>query len=280
MKRLCIVLHLFALIAAAVGIAAFVTLAVISSLVMLAMALPFARHIPDAALIPVGIAAWCIVFGACLFAAWKFGRHTLVFEETKSRGESFLLWETVAFLLFSLLFFAAYLTDRGWPVMVGAALPLLALIAALVFPFRRCRGGVWQAVRWIGAIVAFQIFFFGGLICGRTGKPVSYHGNDPADLPRSVRWIGRKYIPAGASDIELNGSSTACRWSCRVSEADFLKFKARCSFEFVKVTSPRDFMDTGPFPYYFYENRHRDGGGITLRYEVENQQMTGFFSHH
>ena len=280
MKRLCIALHLFALFAAAVGIGTLVSLAVISQLVLLAMALPFARNLPDAAVISVGIALWCAGFGACIFAAWKFGRRTLVFEEVKSRGESVLLWETVAFPLFFLLFFVAYRNDWDWPVPVGLALPLVALIAALAFPFRRCRSGFWRAIRPIGFFVAFLIFFFGVLICGRTGKPVAYRGDDPAGFPPSVRWIAKRYIPAGASRIELAGRSTACRWSGEVAEPDFLKFKVKSGLAFVKVEKPRDFVDKGPFPYWVYENRRGDGGGITLRYEVGTRRLTGFFSHH
>lgn len=280
MQRLCIALHLFALLAIAVGVATIVSLAALSTVVMLAMALPFARNIPDAALLPVGIALWCAGFGAALFAAWKFGRHTLVFEKKKSRGESFLLWEAVAFPLFFLLFVVAYQNDWDWPIWVGLALPFLALVAALIFPFRRCRNGFWQAIRPIGFFVAFWIFFFGVLICGRTGKPVSYRGDDPAGFPPSVRWIAKRYIPAGASRIELAGRNTACHWSCEVAEPDFLKFEAKSGLAFVRVDKPRDFADNGPFPYWFYENRRRDGGGVTLRYEVGIRRLTGFFSHH
>ena len=280
MTRLGIALHLFALFAAAAGVGVFVSLAAASLLVMLAMALPFARHIPDSSVLAVSIALWCAGFGAALFAAWKFGRHTLVFEEAKSRGASFLLWETVAFPLFFLLFFIAYRSDWNWPILIGLALPFLALIAALAFPFRRCRSGFWQSVRWGGAVVAFLVFCFGVLILGRTGKPVSYHGDDPAGFPPSVRWIPKRYIPAGASRIELAGRSTACRWACEVSEPDFLKFAAKSGLAFVKVEKPRNFADKGPFPYWFHENRRGDGGGVTLRYEPGTRRLTGFFSSH
>ena len=81
-------------------------------------------------------------------------------------------------------------------------------------------------------------------------------------------------------DIRLEGKSTACRWSCRVSEKDFQKFRARCAFEFTLVEKPRDAYDKGPFPYWFYENRRRDGGGVTLRYEVGSRTLTGWYAHH
>ena len=59
---------------------------------------------------------------------------------------------------------------------------------------------------------------------------------------------------------------------------DFLKFKAKCPFEFLKEEKLRDLADNGPI--YLYENRHRNGGGVTLRYEVKNQRMTGFYASH
>ena len=95
-----------------------------------------------------------------------------------------------------------------------------------------------------------------------------------------MRWIGTVFVPSGASEIRLEGRSTACRWSCRVSEKDFQKFRAQCSFEFTLVEKPRDMLDKGPFPYWIYENRRRDGGGVTLRYDVGSQTMTGLYSHH
>ena len=131
-------------------------------------------------------------------------------------------------------------------------------------------------VRSIGLAGAFSIFFWGILILGRTGKQVSYRGDDPAAIPRSVQWIGKRYIPAGATKIELSGRSTACKWSCQVSGQDFLKFKAECPFAFSKEERDHTGKGTG----YLYENRHRNGGGITLRYDAENQRMTGFYSSH
>ncbi len=102
----------------------------------------------------------------------------------------------------------------------------------------------------------------------------------PAALPSAVQWIGTIYVPIGAEDSRLEVRSTACRWSCRVSEPFFQKFRARCAFEFTPVEKPRDAYDEGPFPYWFYENRRRDGGGVTLRYEVGRRTLTGWYAHH
>ena len=283
MKRniLYVILNSIALGIAVLGISGIAALMVGSVLVISLVMLKLEKYIPD-------YLAWSflfILFGVMLaggiFLAWKHGRHKLVLEEKKSRGQSILLWETPAFLLFFLLFYIAWEMDHDWPLLIGLGLPPLALIIALIFPFRHCPNGFWNAVRILGFLSAFSVFVWGSMILGRSGKDVSYQGNDPAGFPRSVLWIGEKYIPEGASDIRLNGSSTACDWSCRVSEKDFLKFKAKSGgIEFKKHEKPENVFDKGPFPYYIYVNRRRDGGGITLRYEVKTGKMTGSYSHH
>ena len=283
MKRnfLYLVLNSAALGIAVLGISGIAALMVGSVLVLGLAMLKLEKYIPD-------YLAWSflfILFGVMLaggiYLAWKHGRHKLVLEEKKSRGQSILLWETPAFLLFFLLFYIAWETDHDWPLLIGLGLPPLALITALIFPFRHCPNGFWNAVRILGFLSAFSVFFWGSMILGRSGKDVSYQGNDPAGFPRSVLWIGEKYIPEGASDIRLNGSSTACDWTCRVSEKDFLKFKAKSGgIEFKKHEKPENVFDKGPFPYYIYVNRRSDGGGITLRYNVKTGKMTGSYSHH
>ena len=245
------------------------------------MALKLDKYISDPLAWSFLFILFAVMLAGGIFLAWKCGRHKLVQEEKKARGQSILLWETPAFLLFFLLLWISWKTDLDWPCLVGLGLPLLALIIALIFPFRHCPDGFWNAVRILGFLSAFSVFFWGSLILGRCGKEVSYQGNDPARFPRSVLWIGKTYIPEGASDIKLAGSSAACTWTCRVSEKDFLKFKARSGrIEFKKQEKPRDIFDKGPFPYYVYENRGSNGGGITLRYEVKTGKMTGSYSHH
>ena len=283
MKRnfLYLVLNSAALGIAVLVISGFAALMVGSVLVLSLVMLKLDKYIPD----PLVWSFLFILFGVMLaggiYLAWKHGRHKLVLEEKKSRGQSILLWETPAFLLFFLLLCISWATELDWPCLIGLGLLPLALIIALIFPFRHCRDGFWDAVRILGFLSAFSVIVWGGMILGRSGKDVSYQGNDPAGFPRSVLWIGEKYIPEGASDIRLNGSSTACDWSCRVSEKDFLKFKAKSGgIEFKKYEKPENVFDKGPFPYYIYVNRRSDGGGITLRYNVKTGKMTGSYSHH
>ena len=283
MKRniLYIILNSIALGIAVLVISGFAALMVGSVLVLSLVMLKLDKYIPD----PLVWSFLFILFGVMLaggiYLAWKHGRHKLVLEEKKSRGQSILLWETPAFLLFFLLFYIAWETDHDWPLLIGLGLPPLALIIALIFPFRHCRNGFWVAVWILGFLSAFSVFFWGSLILGRCGKEVSYQGNDPAEFPRSVLWIGKTYIPDGASDINLTGSSVACTWTCRVSEKDFLKFEAKSGrIEFKKHEKPRDIFDKGPVPYYVYENRGSNGGGITLRDEIKTEKMTGSYSLH
>ena len=271
---------------AALGIAVLVisgiaALLVWGVLVLGLMALKLEKYIPDSLVWSFPIILFGVMLAGGIFLAWKHGRHKLVQEDKMSRGQSILLWETPIFLLFFLLFYIAWKTDHDWPLLIGLSLPPLALIIALFFPFRHCRDGFWDAVRILGFLSAFSVFVWGCMILGRFGKEVSYQGNDPAGFPRSVRWIGKTYIPDGASDIKLNGRSTACDWSCQVSEKDFLKFKNKSvGIEFKKYEKPENVFDKGPFPYYIYVNRHRNGGGITLRYDAKTGKMTGSYSHH
>jgi len=279
MNRLRIFFDWISLIVTVIFVSLAMVFVVVSALVAAVLAMGFSR-IPDSAVLIAAIVLLAAALSVCIFLTRKFGRRKPVPEENVSRGQCLLQWETLAFLLFYLLFVAAFLTDLDWPVLTGLSLPVVVLIPALVFPFRYPRNGFRTAVRSIGLAGAFSIFFWGVLILGRTGKPVFHQGDDPAGLPRSVQWIGKIFIPDGAVGIDLRGRSTACQWSCRVSEPDFRKFRTRCAFEFQKVEKPRHFADKGPFPYYFYEDRHRNGGGVTLRYDVTNQRMTGSYATH
>ena len=282
MKRniLYIILNSTSLGIAVLVISGIAALMVGSVLVPGLVMLKLEKYIPDCLVWSLLFILFGVMLAGGIILAWKHGWHKLVQEDKKSRGQSFLLWETPAFLFFLLLFVISWRTDLNWPLAVGLCLPVVALVLALAIPFPRCRNGFWSAVRGLGFASALGVFLLGGLILGRTGKEVSYRGNDPAAFPSAVQWIGTIYVPAGASDIRLEGRSTACRWSCRVSEKDFQKFRAQCSFEFTLVEKPRDMLDKGPFPYWIYENRRRDGGGVTLRYDVGSQTMTGLYSHH
>jgi len=57
-----------------------------------------------------------------------------------------------------------------------------------------------------------------------------------------------------------------------VPEKAFLDFKSKCGFEFVKEEKQES--------VFFYENRHRNGGGISLHYDAGKKIMTGSYSHH
>ena len=224
MNRLRILLDSISLIVSLLCVSVAASLAIGGACMAALLALGFGV-IPDFLILTLWIIIPAGTLGGGIFLTWKFSRQTTVAEETESRGQSLLQWETAAFLLFYLLFVISFITDLDWPVLVGLSLPLAALTPALVFPFRYAKNGYWSMIRCIGLIGAFSIFFWGILILGRTGKTVSYRGHDPAAIPRSVQWIAKRYIPAGATKIELSGRSTACKWSCQVSKQDFLKFK-------------------------------------------------------
>ena len=280
MNRLRIFFDRISLIVAVIFVSLAMVFAVTCGLVILSI-LTEIRNISDSAFLTAAVVLLPVALAVCIFLTWKFDSRENVSEESVSRGQSLLQWETVALLLFSLVFIAAFLTDWDWLVPIGMSLPCIALIPALIFPFRYPRNIFRSVLRWIGLAGALAFFFGGVLSLDRAGKPVSWQGDDPAGLPRSVQWIGQIFIPDGAVKIDLRGRSNACEWSCRVSEPEFRKYQSRCKFEFQKVEKPRYPGDKGPFPYYLYEDRHCNGGGvIILRYEVGNQRMDGSYSNH
>ena len=116
-----LVLNSAALGIAVLGISGIAALMVGSVLVLSLVMLKLDKYIPD----PLVWSFLFILFGVMLAGgmdlAWTHGRHKLVQEEKKSRGQSILLWETPAFLLFFLLFYIAWEMDHDWPLLIGLA---------------------------------------------------------------------------------------------------------------------------------------------------------------
>ena len=72
------------------------------------------------------------------------------------------------------------------------------------------------------------------------------------------------------------------------SEKDFEKFRKKHGYNFVlnrtdinedKEVGPLNYSDdTWQKPYYFYNNRHANGGGLTMRYSVPEKKLYGRYS--
>ena len=121
-----------------------------------------------------------------------------------------------------------------------------------------------------------------GLILGRTGRDVTYTGNDIAAIPHLFKWQKEHYFPAGARDIKVRGDTMAFEWECRLSEKDFLDYAKRVSWSVRRVEKKgKDILSRGPLaPYYEYRHSESDGGGLTLRYSVPEGKFYGSYAHH
>ena len=109
------------------------------------------------------------------------------------------------------------------------------------------------------------------------------------EMPSAMQ---ERFFPDGAYNFEIKGQSmmfaNSAEWSCNVSEKDFEKFRKKHGYNFVlnrtdinedKEVGPLNYSDdTWQKPYYFYNNRHANGGGLTMRYSVPEQKLYGRYS--
>ena len=92
-----------------------------------------------------------------------------------------------------------------------------------------------------------------------------------------------RFFPDNAYNIEVRGKSVfvadSVEWNCNVSEKDFEKFRKKHSYNFVLNCTDINYSDDNwQKPYYFYNNRHANGGGLTMRYSVPEQKLYGQYS--
>jgi hypothetical protein len=160
--------------------------------------------------------------------------------------------------------------------------------AAIYFrPFKRHEKGSSFGIT--GTVVGVLLFFISMI------HEFSYYdfiGNKlPTgyDMPDSMQ---ERFFPDGAYNFEIKGASgfltNYAEWSCNVSEEDFEKFRKKRGYNFVlNRTDVNEDSNVGPLhlsddewlkPYYFYNNRHRNGGGLTMRYSVPEQKLYGHYS--
>lgn len=108
----------------------------------------------------------------------------------------------------------------------------------------------------------------------RGGKPVSYAGNNPRQIPGISTWQKQNFFPSRCSGIKLSGSTRNFEWRCSVTESDFKNFMANTKFNFRKTG------DTSGETIYLYERKNADGSGIKLLYTSKTQTFQGSYSHH
>ena len=227
-------------------------------------------------------AVFILVFLTLCAVFFEIGRRSLLRtdavmeEKPRSRLQSAGLWLVPGFLLWLFFFVLTWYYERDVFLLGLPAVLILAAAAGIVFPFRRHRNG--EVFGCVGPIFAFLLFCIGAMLLGRAGRDVTYTGDSPSEIPRLSSWQRENYFPAGASEIRVRGTTTGFGWTCRLAEKDFLKYAEKGRFSFRKVERSDHIKFAGP--YYEYNNRRPDGGGLTLRYSLSEKKLYGSYSDH
>ena len=228
------------------------------------------------------IAVFVLVFAVLSAVLFEVGRRSLLKTDTvvedalRSRLQSAGMWLVPGFLAGLFFLALAWYYERDVFLLGLPAVLILAAAAGVVFPFRRHRNT--PVFGCAGPLFAFLLFCIGAMLLGRTGRPLDYTGDCPAEIPHLIPWQRENYFPAGASEIRVRGSTMAFEWTCRLAEKDFLDYAKKGRFSFRKVERSERFGVAAP--YYEYSSRRPDGGGLTLRYFLPEKKFYGFYAHH
>ena len=228
------------------------------------------------------IAVFVLVFAVLSAVLFEVARRALLKTDTvmedspRSRLQSVGLWLVPGFLLWLFFFALALYYERDAFLLGLPAVLILAAAAGVVFPFKRHRNT--PVFGCAGPLFAFLLFCIGAVLIGRTGLPVDYTGDSPAGIPHLTSRQRENYFPAGASEIRVRGTTAAFEWTCRLAEKDFLDYAKKGRFSFRKAGQTERFDIA--VPYYEYENRRPDGGGLTLRYSLPEKKFYGFYADH
>ena len=246
---------------------------------------------------PVG--SWIIlplIYGGLLFYSWKckIKKDTLSEPVCSSQKQSALIWSGIILILFSGLKLITF--DCNVPKYVCGInvdycffIPMFLIAAGMtVFrPFQKHEKGSSFGIT--GIIVGVLLFFISMLYnvsnydFSGDKLPIGY------EMPSAMQ--GR-FFPDGAYNFEIKGKSmmfaNSAEWSCNVSEKDFEKFRKKHGYNFVlNRTDVNEDKEVGPLsysdddwqkPFYFYNNRHANGGGLTMRYSVPEKKLYGRYS--
>ena len=232
------------------------------------------------------IVVFILVFAVLSAVLFEVARRSLLKTDTvmedapRSRLQSVGLWLVPGFLLWLFFLALAWYYERDVFLLGLPAVLILAAAAGIVFPFRRHKNT--PVFGCAGPVFAFLLCCVGLMILGRTGRDVTYTGNDIAAIPHLFKWQKEHYFPAGARDIRVSGSTMGFKWECRLSEKDFLDYAGKGWYSFRRVEKKgKDTFSREPRPpYYEYVRRESDGGGLTLRYSVPEEKFRGFYAHH
>ena len=236
-----------------------------------------------------------LIYGGLLFYNWKRKIKKDILSEPAgfSRKQSALIWSGIALIVFSALRLFSFCVGKSC-YFLGINvkyyfIPLFLIPAAAIYfrPFKRHEKGSSFGIT--GILIGVLLFFISMIHevtdYAFTGNklPIGY------EMPSAMQ---ERFFPDGAYNFEIKGKSmmfaNSAEWSCNVSEKDFEKFRKKHGYNFVlnrtdinedKEVGPLNYSDdTWQKPYYFYNNRHANGGGLTMRYSVPEQKLYGRYS--
>ena len=246
---------------------------------------------------PVG--SWIIlplIYAGLLFYNWKrnIKKDTLSEPTGFSRKQSALIWSGIILILFSGLKLITF--DCNVPKYVCGInvdycffIPMFLIAAGMtVFrPFKKHeKGNSFGITGIIVGVLLFFIFMLNNVSnydFSGDKLPIGY------EMPSAMQ---ERFFPDGAYNFEIKGKSmmfaNSAEWSCNVSEKDFEKFRKKHGYNFVlNRTDVNEDKEVGPLsysdddwqkPFYFYNNRHANGGGLTMRYSVPEKKLYGRYS--
>ena len=242
-------------------------------------------------LVPIVLLA--IYFFLIYYASRTTVRHDDPVEPRQiSRGQSLMIWLSVIVLATTLMNGLV----RIWPVYLfglnlfypAAAILPLGLLCAFYRPFLRHKSGILFGI--IG-LLASTLLFLG--VDALAPYNYAFTGESlPVGYPMPVT-MRKRFFPEGARDFQIKGEcffiNNRAEWSCTVSEKDFERFRQTQGYHFVlnrtdvnedKNMFPLVYHDSDKWkkPYYFHNNRHANGGGLTLRYSVPERKLYGRYS--
>ena len=252
----------------------------LSVLVAFAVALPVGLladlcfNVKDSIVMWIAAPLFVLVFCASFYFCWRFlHRFKGAIVEGKDRFGSLMLWGTIAIIVMTLSVYVQWEFESNlWAVPFFAA-PILALLLAMIWPFKRHGSGMAVHTLTFGGM--FWVLLICGFIMGAIGKPVDYQGDNAMEIPHLTQSQIKHIFPDNAKHIVISGSTNAYHWECEASEEDFQKFAVQWDF---KEITESTFQHEAP--YYEHNKRASNGGGFTLQYFPNSHKLTGFFSTH
>ena len=236
-----------------------------------------------------------LLFGGLLFYSWKSKIKKDILSEPVcySRGQSAFLWCGTLLILFSgvrLITFACNASNYLCGIKVDYLFIPMFFIAFGMTVFRPFKKHVNGSNFGLSGIIVGMLLFFISMFYN-----VSNYDYKGKNLPFGYEMplaMQVRFFPDGAYNFEIKGKSmlfaNSAQWSCNVSEKDFEKFCKKHGYNFVlNRTDVNEDEDVGPThhfdndwqkPYYFYNNRHANRGGLTMRYSVPEQKLYGSYS--